>query len=138
MPRSLTFRYGLLLALAIAAPSLSVAAEQRACKPQKIVRYLDVEVAVTPHGGAPDSQVTLLARCLPAERPVVIWSGQAFDAVRPVSTGSIDALGSFSADATVPADAEPGESYYFAVMIDDHIVGTGSYLVDGEGESTAQ
>jgi hypothetical protein len=131
-------RCGVLLALVLAAYPLSAAAEDKACRPQKIVRYLDVDVAVSPPSGSADSEVTLSARCLPADSPVIVWSGQEFDAVHPVSSGSIDSLGSFHADATVPADAQPGESYYFAVMIDDHIVGTGAYLVHGEDEPVAE
>ena len=125
---------GLLLALVFALPALAASAQEEACKPKKAVRYLDIELAVSPQSGPADRDVTLSARCLPADAPVIIWSGQEFDDVRPVSSGSIDALGSFVADATVPPEAEPGKSYYFAIMIDDHVVGTGAFLVDGEDE----
>ncbi len=134
------FRYipcGGLLALTLLSHPLA-AAEHELCRPQKAVRYLDVDVAVSPPSGPADRQVALSARCLPAERPVIIWSGQEFDAVRPVSNGSIDSLGRFAAQAAVPADAEAGKDYYFAIMIDDHVVGTGSFLVDGEEEPAAQ
>jgi hypothetical protein len=136
--RSLPGRYVILAALLLAVHLPSASAQEGACKPQKSVRYLDVDVAVSPPSGPADRAVTLSARCLPADRPVIIWSGQEFDAVRPVSTGSIDSAGSFVADATVPADAEPGKSYYFAIMIDDHVVGTGSFTVDGEEGSAVQ
>lgn len=138
MPRLcfLAGAFGLLAGLTLAAP---VSAEEGdVCRPQKIIRYLDVDIAVEPPSGAADREVMLSARCLPADRPVIVWSGQSFDSVQPVASGSIGPGGSFEGSAMVPAGAEPGEAYYFAIMIDDHVVGTGSFLVEGEGESTTQ
>lgn len=138
MPRVLSGAYGGLVGLALVVLSSSAFAEEKACRPEKIIRYIDVDVSVTPSAGPADQQVTLSARCLPADSPVIIWGGQDFDAVRPVSTGTIDALGSFAADARVPADAEPGKSYYFAIMIDEQVVGTGAFQVDGPTAPEAQ
>jgi len=125
--------YGLMLGLACAS-----AQEAAACKPQKVIRYLDVEIAVEPPAGAPGQQVTLSADCLPADRPVIVWSGQAFDSVLPVGDGATDSAGHLAASASVPADAEPDEGYYFAVMMEGHIVGTGAFLVEGEPDTNAQ
>ncbi len=133
--RFLVTACGVIAGLALAMPA---AAEEEICRPQKIIRYLDVDIAVTPPSGPADREVTLSARCLPADRSVIVWSGQDFDAVQPVGSGSISAGGNFESAATVPANAAPGQNYYFAIMIDDHIVGTGAFLVDGEAESVTQ
>ncbi|MGH6922257.1 MAG: hypothetical protein ACRED5_00675 [Propylenella sp.] len=125
-------------ALVLAGTPAVASAEDGVCRPKKIVRYLDVDLSVLPASGPADQAVTLSARCLPADRPVIVWSGQSFDDVRPVATGSIDSAGRFGADATVPADAEPGEKYFFAIMIDDHIVGTGAFEVDKPAEPAAR
>jgi hypothetical protein len=130
--------HAILAALALAGAPAAASAEEGVCRPKKIVRYLDVELSVSPASGPADRAVTLSARCLPAGRPVIVWSGQSFDDVHPVATGSIDSAGSFTADATVPADAEPGEKYVFAIMIDDHIVGTGAFEVDKPDTPTVQ
>lgn len=136
--RFLTGVCGIAAGLVLASLPAAASAQEDVCRPQKVIRYLDVDVAVTPPSGAPASQVTLSARCLPADRDVIVWSGQSFDAVQPVASGSINAGGSFAASATVPAGATPGESYYFAIMIEDHIVGTGSFQVDGAAEPATQ
>ena len=133
--RFLVSACGVIAGLALAVPA---AAQEDVCRPKKIIRYLDVDIAVTPPSGQADREVTLSARCLPADRSVIVWSGQDFDAVQPVGTASISSGGSFESAATVPANAAPGENFYFAIMIDDHIVGTGAFLVDGDAESVTQ
>jgi hypothetical protein len=124
---------GLMLVLACAS-----AQEAMACKPQKIIRYLDVDIAVEPPSGAPGRDVTLSADCLPADRPVTIWSGPAFDSVLPVGGGATDSAGHLAASASVPASAEPAKSYYFAVMMESHVVGTGAFQVEGEPPANTQ
>jgi hypothetical protein len=136
--RLLRISHAIFAALVLTGVSAAASAEGGACRPKKIVRYLDVKLSVSPPSGPADRAVTLSARCLPADRPVIVWSGQSFDDVHPVAAGSIDSAGSFTVEATVPADAEPGEKFYFAIMIDDHIVGAGAFEVDRPGEPAVQ
>lgn len=128
--RSATVLVGIMTAIALSSGA-ALADGDAACKPKKSVRFLNVTVDIAPPGGGAGQTVTLTARCLPADRDAIILAGPAFDAVRPIGGGATDSLGGFEATASVPADAAPGSDYYFAIMIDDHAVGTAAFKVEG-------
>jgi hypothetical protein len=133
-------RVGLALAVfaagLAAAQALSAAADGSACPAVRDLRYLDVEIVVTPAAGPAAQAVTLSAACLPENRPALVLRGQDLGAMQPVALGATDAAGAFEGTTEVPAEAAPGAEYYFALVIDDQAVGSGSFRVDGVAPAT--